>query len=512
VRILTSAEMAAVDRAAQRKLRIPSMLLMERAADGVAQLLLDRRPESRSVAILCGPGNNGGDGIAAAGLLASRGLAPRIFCLAAPERYRGDPAAYLAQARARGIPITDLSRRGGLRVLEPALYEADVILDALFGTGLTRPLSGLPRRVVEGVSRAGRFVAAVDVPSGLSGDTGAVPGPSVRADATAAVAALKRCHVLFPARQRCGEIAVVDIGIPDELLETPRHRYRMISRDAIAPLFPARPENSHKGMNGHVLIVAGSRGKAGAAVLAAAGALRAGAGLVTIAGPESLEPRYTAALPEAMTLPLPESDGAIGPDAATVVESRLDQIDAAAIGPGLGTSPATVRAVAALLLRIRRPVVLDADGLNAFAGKPAFLRRRPAPTILTPHPGEAGRLLSRSAREISGNRPSAACELARRSRSIALLKGAGTITADPDGNLWHNPTGSPALATAGSGDVLSGVAAAFLAGGLEAADAAVAAAYVHGLAGEMAAMDRGGRGTIARDVAEALPRALASLG
>ena len=502
MRILTTAQMASVDRAAQRRAKIPSRVLMERAAEGIVLLAADLFPGVRRAAVLCGPGNNGGDGLAAARLLHARGIASTIVLLEPPRRFRGDALANWEAARERELPW--VPARGAGRALE----EADLVVDALFGTGLSRPLAGEARRLVEAANASDRPIVAVDVPSGLSGDRGNVFGPAIRARATGAIAALKYCHALYPARARCGEIAVVDIGIPDALLETRAHRFAMVGRDEIAPLFPRRAPDAHKGDAGRVAIVAGSRGKAGAAALAALGALRAGAGLVTIACPDSVERGFLARLPEAMTLPLPDADGALAPEAVDALLPLLRSCDAAAVGPGLGTGEGARRAVRAVV-RSKVPALFDADALNAFAGRPGDFRR-PAATIVTPHPGEAARLLGSSGAAVQADRPAAAAELARRSRAIALLKGAGTISASPAGNLWLNPTGSPALAKGGSGDVLAGVGAAFLAQGLEAADAAVAAAFVHGLAGERAGAARGERGTLASEVADAVADVLRS--
>ena len=506
MRILGSAEMAAVDRAAQRKAKIPSRLLMERAAEGTVALAGEIFPGARRVAVLCGPGNNGGDGLAAARLFAAGGVAASIVLLEPPERFRGDALANWNAAREREIPWSAGSRGGALA---RALGDADLVVDALFGTGLSRPLSGAARRMVESVDASGRPVLAVDVPSGLSGDRGDVFGPAIRARATAAIAALKRCHAIYPARALCGETAVVDIGIPDALLEVARHRFSMIGWEEIAPLFPRREPDAHKGDAGRVAIVAGSVGKAGAALLAALGALRAGAGLVTIACPASIEPRFLARLPEAMTLPLPDAGGALTPAAAGAVAALLESCDAAAVGPGLGTGDGARRTVAAVVASAV-PALFDADALNAFPARPEAFRRR-APTILTPHPGEAARLLGVSAAAIQRDRPAAAAAIARRARAVAMLKGAGTICASSAGNLWANPTGSPALAKGGTGDVLAGAGASFLAQGLEASDAAVAAAFVHGLAGEAAGAARGERGTLASEVADAVAGVLRSM-
>ena len=511
MRILTSAEMAAVDRAAQRKEKIPSLLLMERAAEGVADLVLAAMPDATRVAVVCGPGNNGGDGLAVARLLAAEGVSPRIFLLSGRKGLRGDPARNLSRAEAAGLGTADLASKAGWNEFRSAVSSVDVIVDALFGTGLSRPLTGLARKTVEAINGSGRPVLAVDVPSGLSGDSGDVGGPAIRADWTAAIAAPKRCHVLFPARSLCGEIAIVDIGIPDEVLETKAHRFAAVSADAIAPLFPRRPEDAHKGEFGHVAVVAGSRGKAGAALLCALGALRSGAGLVTIACPESIEPRFTAALPEAMTLPLPDESGALSARAERTLLDFLEKCDAAAVGPGLGTAPGTARLIASIVARAAVPAVFDADALNVFPGRPEVFRRRKAPTILTPHPGEAGRLLSKATEKIQSRRPESAAELARRAGAVAVLKGAGTLTADRTGRVWWNPTGGPSLAAGGSGDVLAGIGAALLAQGLDAVDAAVAAVFVHGLAGERAAAGAD-RGIPASRIAAFVPRVIRSFG
>jgi NAD(P)H-hydrate epimerase len=509
MKILTSAEMASCDRAAQRQARIPSLLLMERAAEGVTELIVEKYPQARNVAVICGPGSNGGDGLAAARLLAQRGFGIRIVTLGPLDLYRGDPKINLESAQALKLPIVEGSSRRGSTALSGALEWADLVVDALFGTGLSRPLSGPARQTVEAINSSGRPVVAVDMPSGATGDSGAVRGAVVCAAWTAAIAALKWSHVFEPARGRCGEIAVVDIGIPDEILERARYRLNFITGSAVAGLFPRRPEDSHKGSFGHVAVVAGSRGKAGAALLAAEGALRAGSGLVTIACPESLESRFASRLPEAMTWPLPETDGRVSAGAADSVLELFRECDSAVVGPGIGTGE-TVRAFLERIVRLSTlPILIDADALNAFAGEPGFFRRRNGETILTPHPGEAARLLGSSSARVQSSRVEAVREIARRSDSVALLKGSGSLTADPAGNVWFNPTGSAAMATGGSGDLLSGIGAGLLASGLESVDAAVAAAYIHGLAGEMAA-DGTDRGILVSEMACQVPRVFAS--
>ncbi|MGH9367953.1 MAG: NAD(P)H-hydrate dehydratase, partial [Thermoanaerobaculia bacterium] len=381
------------------------------------------------------------------------------------------------------------------------------VVDALFGTGLARPLEGEAARVVAAIRRAGKPVVAADLPSGLSSDTGERIGPAVRAARTVAFGAPKICHVAYPARASCGSIVVADIGISRAVLQRLQPRLALAEAADIRRLLPERPPDSHKGRFGRLAVVAGSRGKAGAAILAARGALRAGAGLVTVFCAESLQDAIVSALPEAMTHGLAEEEGAIAEAAARPALSALRFFDAAVVGPGLSTAPGTVGFLRRLL-KARLPLVCDADALNAFAGEPGALAGR----VLTPHPGEAARLLGVPAREIQADRIGAARRLARASRAVVLLKGAASLLATDGGRrVTVNPTGTPLMSTAGSGDVLAGAIGAFLAGGLRGAEAALVSAWLHGAAGELCARRLGDAGLLARELAEALPLARRAL-
>ena len=489
----------------------PSGELMENAADAIVAAIGDAYPDWRRAAVVCGPGNNGGDGLAVARLLAQRGVRVSLFTLADPGRYGGDPAANLARARAAGLSPVSLAAPGGFGKLARALEEADGVVDALFGTGLARPLTGPARRAVRAMAGAARPVVAADVPSGLASDSSVPAGESVRANLTVALGAPKPCHLLPPASGRCGRVLVADIGIPRAELERRARRFWLAEESDIRTLLPPRVLDTHKGDFGRLAIVAGSRGKAGAAALAARGALRGGAGLVTVFCASSIESAIVGALPEAMTFALPEREGALAEEGAPLLLRRLEEFDAAVFGPGLGTAPGTVALLERVLARAPIPAVVDADGLNAFAGRPAFFGRGGAPRVLTPHPGEAGRLLGRSARDIQKDRLGAARLLARRARAVALLKGAHTLIAAPAGEVAANPTGTPLLATAGSGDVLSGLIGALLAGGLTPREAAVAGAWLHGAAAERLAASLGDAGLLAHEVADAVPRVRAAL-
>ncbi|HEY6065638.1 MAG TPA: NAD(P)H-hydrate dehydratase [Thermoanaerobaculia bacterium] len=501
--ILDSRRMRAADEAAIRA-GIPSLTLMENAAAGVARAVLDRVPRGGEVVVVCGPGNNGGDGLAAARILREV-FRVRVFTLRDPDAYRGDPAVNAARAREAGVKLESLAAGEGMGELARALTEAQGIVDALFGTGLDRPLEGPALAAVEAINRASRPVVAADVPSGLSSDTAELIGESVRASVTVAFAAPKICHAFPPARRRCGRLVVHDIGIPRPLMEPEGLSLSLATADGVGEILSPRDPGANKGDFGRVAIVAGSRGKTGAAVLAARGALRGGAGLVTVFCPASLEPVVVAALPEAMTRGMPEREGALDAPAGGELVRGLEGFDAAVVGPGLGTSPPTVAALQRLLAETRLPIVLDADGLNAFAGRAGALASRAGSLVATPHPGEAGRLLGRTAKDVQADRLGAARELARKTGGCVLLKGEASLTATPDGRVVVNSSGTPLLATAGSGDVLSGLIAALLAAGSSDRDAAASGAWLHGAAAERLEEVLGDAGLLAHEIADAVP-------
>ena len=508
--ILDARRMRAADAATIRS-GTPSGDLMESAAGELCAALARFFPDWSRVVVVCGPGNNGGDGLAAARLLVQRGIAVDLFTLGDPSAYRGDPAVNLSRAAAFGLAPTALPSHGGFAALRSALAEADGVVDALFGTGLARRLEGDARRAVESINGAGRPVVSADVASGLFADGGAVGGPAIRAAVTVAFGAPKPCHVLAPASALCGRLVVADIGIPRATLEQNARRVWLSEASDARLLLPARPLESHKADFGRLAIVAGSRGKIGAAVLAARGALRAGAGLVTVFCAGSLEGLVVAALPEAMTAALPEEDGALAARGSRELLDALAGFDAVVIGPGLGLHAETTRLLEKVLAVARLPVLADADALNAFSGRPAFFGKRRGPSVLTPHPGEAARLMSTTSAKIQADRLGAARALAKKTRAVVILKGSHSLVAEPSGGIAVNPTGSPLLAAAGSGDVLSGVVGALLAGGLGPREAAVAGAWLHGAASDFLAQRLGDAGLLAHEVADAIPVVRAAL-
>jgi ADP-dependent NAD(P)H-hydrate dehydratase / NAD(P)H-hydrate epimerase len=485
--------------------------LMENAAAALCGQLRHAHPGWRSVAVVCGPGNNGGDGLAAARMLALSGISVSVFTLRDPSSYAGDAARNAERARSVGLSLVWLKDSRAFSEMQRALADGDGVIDALFGTGLTRSLEGNARRAVAAINAAHKPVLSADLPSGLSADSGALLGPAVHASQTVGFGAPKPCHVLPPASGLCGRVVVADIGISRETLARRATRFWILESADILSLLPARPLDSHKADFGRLAVIAGSRGKAGAAILAARGALRGGAGLVTVFCAESLTSLIVGALPEAMTFGLPESGGALAEAGARALVSQLRGFDAAVVGPGLGTSRGTVSFLEALLRGTRLPLVVDADGLNAFAGRPERFARRRGTVVLTPHPGEAGRLLGLSSKAVQADRLGAARRLSRTSHAITILKGAHSLIASPSGEVLVNPTGTPLLSTAGSGDVLAGLIGALLAGGLKGRDAAMAGAWLHGAAAQALAPVLGDAGLLAHEVADAIPSVRAKL-
>jgi ADP-dependent NAD(P)H-hydrate dehydratase / NAD(P)H-hydrate epimerase len=490
MRILTAEAMREVDRAAIEELGIPSLVLMENAAIGVVEALCQAYGEADSVAIFCGPGNNGGDGLAAARHLAIRGFEVRIFLVTGGRPVNGDAGVQLGICRRAELPILEIDSREVLPSALEATAECDVVVDALFGTGLARPLEGLFAETVQAINELGIPVVAVDLPSGLSASLTRPIGLCIDADLTVTFAAPKVAHVFPPASDCVGEMVVTDLGIPPRLvddLEEEGGDLHLLRGEELVDLLPDREPDSHKGDYGHALILAGSPGKAGAAILAARAAVRAGAGLVTVAVPEPILQTVDLGSIESMTLGLPAAtSGQIAERAAEIVLDAAEGKAVLALGPGLGQDLATVAAIRRIALECPLPLVLDADGLNAFAGKAGDLCGRRAETILTPHPGELGRLLGCSTAQIQEDRVAAARGAAEETGAIVVLKGHLTLVASGTA-VFVNTTGNPGMATGGSGDVLTGILAGLLAQGLDALDATLLAVYLHGLAGDLAA-------------------------
>lgn len=515
MRILTAEAMREVDRTAIEELGIPSLVLMENAAIGVVDAIGEIYEDAESAAIFCGPGNNGGDGLAIARHLAVRGYDVEVFLAAGRRGMRGDAEVQLGICRRQGLAIQDVATEDDVVEALERAREMDVIVDALFGIGLSSPLEGVLADLVEGLNDLPLPRVSVDLPSGLHGSRPDPLGPHIRADLTVTFAAAKLAHVLPPASEAVGDLVVADLGIPPELVEGAGEEggaLYLLAPEELADLLPERDPEAHKGDYGHVLIVAGSPGKGGAAILATRAAVRAGAGLVTAAVPEPILDVVDLGSIESMTLPLPASgSGQIaGPAAGRVLQAASGKA-VLAMGPGLGQDGETAEAIRTIALEVPLPLVLDADGINAFAGRAGELADREYETVLTPHPGELGRLLGITTAEVQADRIGAARRAASETGAVVVLKGHRTLVATPEGELHINPTGNPGMASGGTGDVLTGLIAGLLAQDLGALDAARLGVYLHGSAGDLVAAEYGEVSLAAGDLVKVLPLAIREL-
>ena len=509
--VFTAAEMRALDARAIATLGISGPRLMENAGRGAAEVIVRERAPIRGkrVVLLCGKGNNGGDGFVVARHLKAKGAQVRVLLLGRRADVKGDAADALARWRGKVEEVRAAAQFGALST---ALAEADLIVDALLGTGLTGPAHGLVAHVIErlneSAARTGSAVVALDLPSGLGSDSGTLLGPAVRATLTATFAGYKRSLVLYPAAEYAGRVVVVPIGIPEAEVRRGVTTF-LIGEASVSGFFPKRKPDAHKGTYGHLVVVAGSIGKSGAAALAGRAALRSGVGLCTVATAASQQPIVAALGMELMTEPLPETAAlSVSFKAKDRILELASQRDAVALGPGLSLDPESQALARALVAEVDRAMVVDADALSALAGHLDLLDDAPAPRVLTPHPGEMARMLGTSVAEVQADRVEVVREFCARHHVHLVLKGARSVLGGPDGNVFINNTGNPGMATGGSGDVLTGMIGAFLARHLDALAALQAGCVLHGLAGDLAAALRGEEGLIASDIIEAIPGAL----
>lgn len=507
--LYTAAQMRRTDAAAIRGLGIPGAVLMERAGMAVAEFLLEHYCAHHRFVVLAGGGNNGGDGFVAARYLREAGADVRVYATAPARGYRGDALVNLKVLARMGFKV---NHSPSATTLRRALQSDCVIVDAVFGTGFAGGPRGKAAEFITAGASAGKRgipVVAVDIASGVDASTGEAAAHTLAADATVTFHAPKLGHFVAPGSYFSGEVILADIGIP-EMAAAPADHF-LTGPDLVYDLLPQKMEYDHKFSVGRVLVAGGSTGLTGAACMAAGAALKSGAGVVTAAVPASLNPVFESKLTEVMTAPL--ADTGTGHLAASALDALLGAAGAAdsvALGPGLGREPESARLALAFLASAKTPVVLDADGLNALAGRLGMLKKRQAPTVLTPHAGELGRLLGVAAGEVEARRLAHAKAAARKAGCVVVLKGSATITTDGRVTMV-NPTGNPGLATAGSGDVLTGVIASLLARGLGPLDAAAAGAFLHGRAADLAAGDRGMDNLVATDLIDYLPLAYAGL-
>jgi NAD(P)H-hydrate epimerase len=514
MRVLNTKQMREADRRTIHDIGIPSIVLMENAgrqAVAAMEAAFDDLTSSR-VAVLCGRGNNGGDGFVVARTLIQRGVETSVFLIGSVSEVQGDARTNIEVLGRIGLTIVEITNAQEWELHFSEISECDVLVDAMLGTGFHGGLTGLLQTVVADVNALGVPVVAIDLPTGLSADSAELDGEAIEASMTVTLAAPKIPLIFPPADTHAGDLVIADIGIPLPVLDEVEGPYlELLTRERMREIVPARAAESHKGDFGRVLIVAGSLGRTGAAHLAALGALRSGAGLVTIATPRSCVPIVAALAPEYMTEPLDETPS------GGIHFAALDRLfemnaDVIAVGPGIGRDPGTVAFVYGLLERAGVPVVIDADALNAFASEPDRLMGRDGvDVIVTPHPGEMARLAGTSIEAVQRDRLNQAREFAASHRVHVILKGHRTVIAGPDGRSFVNLTGNAGMATGGTGDVLTGMVAAWTAQLLDAEAACKLAVYLHGMAGDLAESVEGETALIASDLASRLGAAVLEL-
>jgi NAD(P)H-hydrate epimerase len=495
MKIVSAEQMRNIDRRATERFGIPSIVLMENAALAVVDALFEHYPDCERAAIFCGIGQNGGDGLAIARHLENRGVVPIVVIVGDRSRFKGDALTNLIICERLSIPIYDIRDSEHVEDALAHAADGDVVVDAIFGTGLNRAPAGLHADVIRAIAELRLPVIAVDVPSGANASSAEPFDPILQAEVTVTFAAPKLCHIFEPSSTYCGEVVVADIAIPDIAIGEELVTLSLITPRDLHPLFPPRLSATHKGTYGHVGIIAGSPGRSGAALMVARGAHRTGAGLVSV-----MTDRDTALLIHSGSA---ESMTYSGDDLATF----LDNKSAAVVGPGLADDERAYARTRDVVGAIDVPLVVDASGLNAFAGQPGAINPDHQPRIITPHAGELARLLGTTVTD----RMEAVREAARVCNCVVLLKGHQTLVADPSGQISVNPTGNPGMASGGMGDVLAGIAGALLARNMDPFDAACAAAYIHGLAGDMLKDEHGDTGMTAMDLADRIPLAIQRL-
>jgi NAD(P)H-hydrate epimerase len=507
MKIVTAAEMREIDRATSQRFGVPSLTLMENAGTAVAEFVLSRYPSATRYGVICGKGNNGGDGFVAARKLKVAGREVRVVLLAEPSELRGDAAEMFSK-----LPVAPVIVRSSEELKQDQarmVFESEVLLDAILGTGFKPPVSGLYAEAIRLLNASSAPVIAVDIPSGADADVmGEQAGAVARADAVVTFTALRPAHIFGSLTE--GPTMIAPIGSPDEAVVSSL-QLNLITAREIAPLIGPRPPAANKGNFGHVLVIGGSLGKAGAAAMAGIAALRTGAGLSTVATPKSVLATVAGFHPEVMTEPLDETDaGTISTRALSgeAMDALIKGMTVLAVGPGISRNPETSEFVRALIPKIESAMVLDADGLNAFEGRAIELNGKGRSLVITPHPGEMARLTGSTVAAVQRDRINVARTFARENELIVVLKGHRTLIAQPDGRVWVNTTGNPGMATGGTGDILTGMVSGLIAQNPQrVAEAVIAAVHLHGLAGDVARESMGEHSLVATDVIKALPEA-----
>jgi hydroxyethylthiazole kinase-like uncharacterized protein yjeF len=511
--VVTAEQMREIDRLTIQKYGVPSLDLMERAGEGIAQAILERfgRTAKKGVLVVAGKGNNGGDGLVVARLLKKKRLPCEVVLLSKRSEVSADAAENLrALLRLKG-KVSELDG-GGLDLLTRCMSGKGLLIDAILGTGTKQAVRGLYADAITAMNTSGLPIVAVDIPSGLHTDSGTPLGVSIQAELTVALGSPKLGEVIYPGLDYVGDLAVADIGLDPRAVAEVSPKTELLTQPEICSLVPIRESDTHKGTYGHVLVLAGSRGKTGAAILACRAAMRSGAGLATLAGPRSLNNIFASSLVEVMTEPLRENGAEeMEPPKDEEWRRMLERKDVLLFGPGIGVNDSVRSALRWLLNNLELPWVIDADGLSNLAREIDRLRRAKTPPILTPHPGEMARLIDKTTAAVNQDRIGIARAFATEHRCHIVLKGARTVIATAEGKVFINPTGNPGMASGGMGDVLAGMLAAFLGQGFTPEDAMKLGVYLHGFVGDRAAAEKGPIGLIASDVIEGLPSGMRAL-
>jgi hydroxyethylthiazole kinase-like uncharacterized protein yjeF len=512
--LVTANEMRQMDRTTIETFGIPGRLLMENAGRGATAFFLEAiyKQHPGPVGVLTGRGNNGGDGFVMARYLHQKGIPVTVYVLADQNRIEGDAATNLALLKKMAVPFVEVSNEDLFHAAKSSMVHQCTWIDAILGTGLNSDVRGHLKTTIQFIKRQKRPVFAVDIASGLNADTGQICGVCIEAAATATFGFAKVGHLTYPGKSMTGKLKIIEIGIPPSVAEKIACGQHLITPDSLVPAIPNRPAVAHKGNNGHVVILAGSPGKTGAAAMAATTAMRAGAGLVTLGVPRSLNPVLETMVTEAMTVSLPETDElALAETAFETALSLVEEKQCLAVGPGIGTHPSTGRLVRRLIKESPAPLVMDADALNLIAADTGVLKKSRVPIVLTPHPGEMARLSGDSTATIQNDRVASARSFALKHKVTLVLKGAATVIADPGGDVFINPTGNPGMAAGGMGDVLTGLIAGLLAQGMEPGPATRASVFLHGLAADIVSRRDAPIGYLATEVMDAIPQAMKDL-
>lgn len=506
--LVTASEMQEMDRQTIESFGIPGRVLMEAAGRGASEFFVEMFPDIArvKVGILAGRGNNGGDGFVVARCLASRDVNVTVYLLADPSRLAGDAVANFDLLAPMGVAVVALPDSNTLADAKDSMRDKDLWIDALLGTGLKSDVRGFYREAIDFINSLDKAVLSVDIPSGLNADTGQPCGSCIRASATATFAFAKIGHYQYPGAELTGNLKIIDIGIPPHIVEAVGPRQFLVTPADIRGYIKARSQDTHKGRTGHLLILAGSPGKTGAAAMSAMAAMRAGAGLVTLGVPQKLEPIIAVRSLEVMTAALPEADGGVlGEESLSAILRLIEGKRCLALGPGMGQTDQTRSLVFQLLQQCRLPMVIDADGLNNLSGATDALRQSAGPVVITPHPGEMARLVDKSVKNVQADRISCARAFAQTFKVHVVLKGAATVIAHPDGYVFTNSTGNPGMASGGMGDVLTGLIAGFIAQGYPVEAACHLGVYLHGAAADTLATQNGPWGFLASDLIDSIP-------